>query len=323
MEHASHVMLSSLKLLNRILATGKVETPDSERAPHQRTSHAAIAHARHDATFGLSSDPLTHFVIVLSALVHDVDHSGTSNEQLVKMGSPLAARYHNRSVAERHSLHIAMSILMEDGFKDLQRCIFPTEEEYHRFQQLLVNGVLATDVVDNECRKSCSCRWDTAFRGEQTDSVDYPTMNRRATSVMEHIIQASDVAHTMQHWRIFCKWNERLYQEMYLAYRNGSSTFDPSGDWYQGQIRFFDSYVIPLAMRLKECGVFGVSSDEYLSYALANRREWEEKGKEVAEQMRLSVEDTLDGNYDNSLRNVKEPLSTSQLLKYASPDADS
>jgi hypothetical protein len=44
---------------------------------------------------------------------------------------------------------------------------------------------------------------------------------------------------------------------------------------------FFDFYIIPLAKKLKDCGVFGVSSDEYLNYALKNRQEWEDRGLEV------------------------------------------
>ena len=39
---------------------------------------------------------------------------------------------------------------------------------------------------------------------------------------------------------------------------------DPASFWYQGEIGFFDNYIIPLAKKLKDCGVFGVSSDEYL-----------------------------------------------------------
>ena len=42
-------------------------------------------------------------------------------------------------------------------------------------------------------------------------------------------------------------------------------------------------YCSPLAKKLKDCGVFGVSSDEYLNYALENRREWEKKGKAIVE----------------------------------------
>jgi hypothetical protein len=31
--------------------------------------------------------------------------------------------------------------------------------------------------------------------------------------------------------------------------------------------------------------VFGVASDEYLNYAVRNRREWEERGREVVDEM--------------------------------------
>jgi hypothetical protein len=55
--------------------------------------------------------------------------------------------------------------------------------------------------------------------------------------------------------------------------------------WYKGELGFFDNYIIPLGKKLKECGVFGVSSDEYLNYALENRREWANKGEEVVENM--------------------------------------
>ena len=106
-------------------------------------------------------------------------------------------------------------------------------------------------------------------------------IHRMATIVIEHLIQASDVAHTMQHWHVYRKWNERLFQEMYAAYKTGRWDKDPSDGWYKGELGFFDNYIIPLAKKLKECGVFGVSSDEYLNYALENRQEWEAKGESV------------------------------------------
>ena len=43
--------------------------------------------------------------------------------------------------------------------------------------------------------------------------------------------------------------------------------------------------VIPLAKKLKDCGVFGVSCDEYLNYAKANRKEWEDRGEEAVVEM--------------------------------------
>lgn len=72
---------------------------------------------------------------------------------------------------------------------------------------------------------------------------------------------------------------------MYIAYCQGRSETNPADFWAKGEIGFFDFYIIPLAKKLKECGVFGVSSGEFLNYALQNRREWEAKGQDVVEEM--------------------------------------
>ena len=68
---------------------------------------------------------------------------------------------------------------------------------------------------------------------------------------------------------------------MYNAYKAGRSDKNPADFWYEGEIGFFDFYIIPLAKKLETCGVFGVSSHEYLNYAQANRREWADKGKQL------------------------------------------
>lgn len=91
----------------------------------------------------------------------------------------------------------------------------------------------------------------------------------------------SFLIHSKLRRHVYKKWNERLFKEMYDAYKSGRWNKDPSENWYQGEIGFFDNYIIPLAKKLKECGVFGVSSDEYLNYAMENRLEWEVKGESV------------------------------------------
>ena len=132
---------------------------------------------------------------------------------------------------------------------------------------------MATDIVDRDLKDLRNCRWEKAFSNEEENKLENPRdqINRKATIVIEHLIQASDVAHTMQHWHIYRKWNERFFMECYQAYKTGRSETDPSTNWYQGEIGFFDFYIIPLAKKLKNCGVFGVSSAEYLNYALNNR----------------------------------------------------
>jgi hypothetical protein len=68
---------------------------------------------------------------------------------------------------------------------------------------------------------------------------------------------------------------------MRWAYKKGRLDKDPAEGWYEGEKGFFDFYIIPLAKKLGTCGVFGVSSHEYLDYALRNRKEWEEKGQDM------------------------------------------
>jgi hypothetical protein len=78
-------------------------------------------------------------------------------------------------------------------------------------------------------KKLRNARWERAFQ-ENTDVEESrdDAVNRKATIVIEHLIQASDVAHTMQHWHVYRKWNERLFTEMYYAYRAGRAETDPS-----------------------------------------------------------------------------------------------
>ena len=269
-DHASHVTMSVTKLLSRIVAPSDLN---------------AGASTLHDHTYGITSDPLTQFACVFSALIHDVDHPGVPNAQLVKEETTLAKFYQNKSVAEQNSVDLAWSLLMSAEYTDLRRAIYTTEAGQQRFRQLVVNSVMATDIMDKDLKKLRNDRWDAAFCTEAREEPRADTINRKATIVIEHLIQASDVAHTMQHWHVYRKWNERLFMEMLQAFRQGRSDKHPVEGWYEGEIGFFDFYIIPLAKKLKDCGVFGVTSDEYLAYAKRNRDEWELRGKEVVAEM--------------------------------------
>jgi len=276
-EHASHVCMSTIKLLARIVA------------PHQASygmkgTEISDNFDLHDNTYGITSDPLTQFAAVYAALIHDVDHPGVPNSTLVEEGDRLAVSYNNRSVAEQNSVDLAWDLLMQPDYEELRRVLYVNETEFKRFRQLVANMVMATDIMDKEMGAFRKARWNKVF-DEDDESImgskeTQHDINRKATIVLEHLIQASDVSHTMQHWHIYIKWNERFFQECYKAYKEGRAPKDPSENWYSGELGFFDFYIIPLAKKLESCGVFGVSSDEYLTYAMNNRSEWEHKGKE-------------------------------------------
>ena len=79
--------------------------------------------------------------------------------------------------------------------------------------------------------------------------------------------------------------------ECYKAFKEGRAEKDPAEYWFPGEIGFFDFYIIPLAKKLKDCGVFGVSSDEYLNYATKNREEWLARGETVVSEMIQKAKD--------------------------------
>jgi hypothetical protein len=282
-EHCSHVTMSVVKLLGRIVSGGR-DASDS-RSTGKR-SNAKQDLSLHRQTYGITSDPLTQFACVFSALIHDIGHTGVPNGQLAKEFPLIANKYRNQSLAEQRSVDIAWELLMAPCYSNLRKCIYCTKEDRDLFRQLVVNSVIATDIFDPELGALRKARWEKAFVSEKPEQpVSVEDVNRKATIVVEYLIQASDVAHTMQHWHIYSQWNQRLFNEMYKAFELGRSEKDPSEGWYQGELWFFDNYVIPLAKKLKDCGVFGVSSDEYLTYAMENRQEWERKGEQIVQAM--------------------------------------
>jgi hypothetical protein len=284
-EHASHVSQSVIKLWSRISrdAVALVSPNKTPKISHKKQIKASS----NDALSSLiSGDPLMQFTCIFAALIHDVGHPGVSNALLVEEQAEIAVLYHNNSVTESNSIDVAWDLLMEPAYEEFRKCIYSTQAELEQFRQCLVNCVLATDLVDKKLSDKRQARWDTVFATKYATAKSREP-NRKATLVLELLLQASDAAHYMQHWNIFVKWNRMEFEESdetFKSRRVVSTQVDPSKGWYEHELAFFDTVVIPLARKLKECEIFGVASDEYLNYASANRRDWELKGRDVVEE---------------------------------------
>jgi hypothetical protein len=60
--------MSMVKMLGRIVSSREIEEKEDDRAKS--------ASMLHKQTYGIASDPLTHFACIFSALIHDLDHPG-------------------------------------------------------------------------------------------------------------------------------------------------------------------------------------------------------------------------------------------------------
>ena len=142
-------------------------------------------------------DPISQFTVVFAALIHDVDHKGVPNAQLIKEGTETAQRY-GKNIAERHSVDVAWKLLMDPRFEDLRMIIYRTDAELIRFRQLLIECVLSTDICDPELQQISKQRWQKAFGDSVVNETEQTVRNRKATVVMSNLIRVSDISHTMQ-----------------------------------------------------------------------------------------------------------------------------
>jgi hypothetical protein len=290
LQHASQVTTALTKLLSRVVATSldelenEVEDDDSLEDVQVTDNMAAMLHHH---TFGIASDPLSQFGLVFAALIHAVDHQGLSNQDESTANPESTAFYRNRSVVEQRSVEKAWKKLMEPEFIELRKCIYTDEVELQRFRQVVVNSVMATDVDDLELQNLRMKRWEKTFSSgvRMTGRDTLEDVNRKATIVMEQLMQAADIIHTMQPWIVYEKWTRRLFKEHTLAFTSGNSTVDPAVNWLKKELHFFDNYAIPLAMQLKDCDAFVVNQDEFLNYVLKNRQQLSVQGEEMVKSM--------------------------------------
>lgn len=156
-EHAFHVVLSVNKLTDLML----------QQKPTKNSS----------ATFGLRRDTIAQLALLFAALVHDVEHKGVPNRQLVLEHDPLAVLYNDHSVAEQRSLYVAFSVLLKPEFTLLRQTVFAIphgaidSNDYRRFRQIVINLVLNTDIASPERSQLSKSKWKEAF-GDPFESME-------------------------------------------------------------------------------------------------------------------------------------------------------
>jgi 3'5'-cyclic nucleotide phosphodiesterase len=113
------------------------------------------------------------------------------------------------------------------------------------------------------------------------DDDDDDTDELKASVVLECIMTACDVAHNLQGFAQMCTWSKRLYLELLRAHEQNRGP-DPATKWFENQIGFLESYLIPLAARLDETGVFDL---KFAAIVRNSLDQWLVEGLEFTEAM--------------------------------------
>ena len=288
--HASHTTLSVVRLLSQL-------DPESE---------SGVAKL-------LTLDSRALFGCLLAALVKDVVHPGVPNFVLRQEGGMLTQIYGEKCISQQMAIDTVWRMLMGPGYMELRKAIYKTEEEKRHFRDVFVHCIMATELFEKDLVEERKKLWQGAF-GDGVQSKKWSAkakLDHQATLILEHIIQASDTIHTMQHWNVYRKWSTLLLEEVQLCHASGRISKDPAEKWFQGELSLFDDFVLPLVDRLLSSKAFKPGTiKEYSGYATSNRLQWlTHGGLDVVSQLEGS---TRNLGREGSTRSLHESMSTAQ-----------
>lgn len=173
--------------------------------PYHNSVHAADVL---QTTFNiLSSSALVNwlndleiFATFFSAVIHDYEHTGTTNNFHIQSKSDFALCYNDRAILENYHISAAFKLMLNDScniINDLSR------DQYKEFRQLVIEIVLATDMSFHFTQlKNMK---NVMNLGETIDKT-------RALSLIVH---CADIGHPSKHWNLHEKWTNLLMNEFF------------------------------------------------------------------------------------------------------------
>lgn len=189
--------------------------------------------------------PIDKFSLLIAAIIHDIEHNGTSNTFHIVTRSDLAMLYNDISVLENHHCSVGFRLIAKHNIlKNL------TKEEYTYLRKVVIDSVLYTD----------SSRYDMLVR-----NLDYMINNFDITKEdIRHLLvclllKCSDVSNPVKPFPIAKLWCEAVQQEFFgqgdkereygiEISQNMDRNSPPEMDKFQ--IEFIEQLVLPLYKKL-------------------------------------------------------------------------
>lgn len=141
------------------------------------------------------------FATLLAALIHDYEHTGTTNNFHVMSGSETALLYNDRAVLENHHISAAFRVLKEDDCNVLSHL---SREEYRELRTLIIDMVLSTDM---------------SFHFQQLKNMkNLLTLNEATvdkSKALALVLHCCDISHPAKRWNLHHRWTMLLLEEFF------------------------------------------------------------------------------------------------------------
>ncbi|KAL3929416.1 MAG: hypothetical protein SGBAC_012222 [Bacillariaceae sp.] len=226
--------------------------------------------------YALGTKPWDHFVLLFSAFIHQVKHTGSTNATLESKQHLIAQMYEGMSSCQqRRSVDFAFALL-EDEFEELY-------DEFNfgcpNFRSLVRKTVLSTD-LENEntvhkmlgkCKKLNSMVCEDERQARQRNEANIGLILAMAT-----------VGQYTQSLDKFLQYSGNEYDNVLK-----SSDYDASASWYYEQSMFMKDVLLPMIKELTSI----LPLAEYLEEgARQNIAVWDKSGQEWMAVRRLKQE---------------------------------
>ncbi|CAK89274.1 unnamed protein product (macronuclear) [Paramecium tetraurelia] len=148
---------------------------------------------------------ITKFCLLLSALCHDVAHTGKTNAYEANSISQLAIRYHDKVILEQHHAATTIKILRDDQTNIL--CNF-SDQDFRTFRKQLISNILSTDMQEHfKMLKEFESRIEQYGNDPEDLSL-----------LCGMITHAADFNGTARKWPQSRLWSDKINQEYRAQY---------------------------------------------------------------------------------------------------------
>eukprot|EP00102_Acyrthosiphon_pisum_P002972 XP_001944968.2 PREDICTED: calcium/calmodulin-dependent 3',5'-cyclic nucleotide phosphodiesterase 1C isoform X1 [Acyrthosiphon pisum] len=142
------------------------------------------------------------FAMLIAAITHDFEHTGTTNNFHVMSGTEIALLYNDRAVLENYHISSTFRILKDEDCNILQNL---TKEEFREFRTLVIDMVLATDM---------SFHFQQLKTMKQLLASPEPTIDK--SKAMSMVLHCADISHPAKEWDLHYRWTSQLLEEFFL-----------------------------------------------------------------------------------------------------------
>ncbi|GBM99205.1 Calcium/calmodulin-dependent 3',5'-cyclic nucleotide phosphodiesterase 1 [Araneus ventricosus] len=177
------------------------------RNPYHNNMHAAdvtqtVAYLLCQAGLANWLTDIEIFATLFAAIIHDYEHTGTTNSFHVMSGSETALLYNDRAVLENYHVSQSFRLLRDDENSILNNL---SKEEYREFRSLVIEMVLATDMSSHfqqiKTMKTLLCH------------SDFSSMDK--AKVLSLMLHCCDISHPAKDWNLHFRWTQRLMEEFF------------------------------------------------------------------------------------------------------------